>query len=214
MSDQDLIQALQITTEVALSEINTMAPGVLRSYNPATNRAVVAPVLPKRLANGDPLPAPDVVEVPVVWPLTMGGKCGFTLPMKAGDGLKLDFAQRSLEGFLSGGVDAPDDPRRFDLSDAVATPGLQAQGVSAHAEDAVFFFDKVKLSLKPDGSGVMETAGGKWTIGADGNVTYTGTVFIKGDAIVDGDVKAGTVSLKNHRHLASGGSGIGGPPQP
>ncbi|CAA9246140.1 MAG: hypothetical protein AVDCRST_MAG95-1648 [uncultured Adhaeribacter sp.] len=210
----EIIRALQLASETALSEVNTTQPGKIISYNAKSNRAVVQPVLPKRLASGDPLDAPNIVEVPIVWPLTMGGTCGFTLPIRAGDALKLDFAQRSLEGFLSGKNDAPDDPRRHDLSDAIATPGLQPNGVEVNPNDAVFFFGPVKLSLKPDGSGKMETAGGSWTIGADGNVTYTGTVFVDGDAIVKGDVKAGTISLRNHRHLASGGTGTGGTPAP
>lgn len=38
------------------------------------------------------------------------------------------------------------------------------------------------------------------------------TVTINGNLNVTGDVKAGTVSLKTHRHSNSGGNGTGGPP--
>jgi hypothetical protein len=213
--ESDLIKALQNAMETHTAEINTSAPGVLKSYDAKENRATVTPSLPKRLASGDPLPAPDLYKVPIVWPLTMGGRCGFTLPMQAGDGVKLDFAQRSLEGWLEGSNDAPDDGRQHDLSDAVATPGLQATGISADPDNAEFFFGPVRLILKPSGEGRMQTAGGHWRITPEGDVYYTGTIYVDGDAKVKGDVIAGTVSLKNHVHtLVQPGQGQSGAPKP
>lgn len=210
---QELIQALQTAMETQISEVNTTQPGKLVSFDAQRNRAVVKPTQPKMLADGTALPAPEVVEVPIVWPMGMGGTAGLTWPLKAGDGLKLDFAQRSLEGWLSGQETAPDDPRRFDLGDAVATPGLAAAGISANPDDVELRFGPTKLRLRPDGSAIVETQGGNLTISADGVAAFTGPrVTVSGDMIVQGDVTAGAVSLRHHQHTASGGSGVGGPP--
>lgn len=214
MSEVELISALQAVTETHLSEVNTTMPGKVISYDPATNRATVRPSLPKMLASGEPLPPPDVVRVPVVWPKGSGGTVGLTLPLKPGDGVMLHFAQRSLEGWLEGQDVAPDDPRRFDLVDAVAVPGLAATGISANKDDVELHFGPVKLRLKPDGGATLETAGGNLTISADGVAAFTGPrVTVSGDVIVQGDVVAGTISLRNHKHVGvqSGGSLTGVP---
>lgn len=210
---QELIQALQIAMETQISEVNTMQPGKLVSYDAKRNRATVQPTQPKTLADGSALPAPKVYEVPIVWPLGMGGTVGLTWPLKADDGLKLDFAQRSLEGWLSGQEAAPDDPRRFDLGDAVATPGMAASGIETNPDDVELKFGPTKLRLRPDGGAVLETQGGNLIITADGVAAFTGPrVTISGDVIVQGDVTAGAVSLRHHQHLASGGNGVGGTP--
>ena len=211
-----LIQAMQIATETALSEVNTTLPGSVVAVSGDGSRVVVKPSMPKGLASGEDLPAPEVVQVPVIWPRAQGGKAGMTLPLRPGDGVKLDFAQRSLDGWLGGKPDAvPDDPRRFDLSDAIATPGLAPSGMAAHVDEAQFFFGPVKLRMLPDGTGILETAVGNLKITPDGIATFTGPkVVVSGDVEVAGDVRAGTISLRNHRHLASGGNGIGGVPSP
>lgn len=209
------IQSLQIFTETAISDINTTMPGKIVSVSSDGSRVVVKPAMPKALASGKSLEPPDIIEVPVVWPRSQGDKIGMTMPLRPGDGVMLVFAQRSLEGWLSGQDVAPDDPRRYDLSDAIAIPGLAAKGTSADPEEVQFFFGPVKLRMKPDGSGVLETEGGNLTISADGTAAFTGPkVTVQGDVEVVGDVRAGPISLRNHRHLNSGGTGTGGTPTP
>src|SRR4029077_12213620 len=110
----DLIESLQTMIESSLSEINTGTPGEVVSYNAATNRAVVRPTLPKKLDNGEVLEAPKIVEVPVQFHSSGGGNASFTFPLKPGDPVTLSYQQRSMEGWLKGSKDAPDDPRQFD----------------------------------------------------------------------------------------------------
>ncbi len=212
----ELIQALQVMTESSLSEVNTMMPGRIISYDAARNRAIVQPMMPKSLANGEALDPPTIAEVPIAWGMGSGGTAGLTAPIKPGDGVMLHFSQRSLEGWLSGNNTAPDDPRRFDLTDAVAVPGLAASGVSANPTDVELRFGPVKLRMRPDGGAVLETAGGNLTITADGVAAFTGPkVTVSGDVIVTGDVVAGTISLRNHVHLGvQSGAGMSGVPKP
>ena len=193
----DLVEALQWGMEVALSDLNTAMPGRLVSYDPATNRATVRPALPKRLASGEELAAPAVMEVPVAW--TAGGGASLTFPLKPGDGVLLLFAQRSLEGWLSGNDAAPDDPRRFALSDAVALPGLRARGLSGDPEAVVLAWDGGTLRLEPGGTARLAAP----------------RLIVEGDVEVTGDVTAGSVSLRQHVHLnTQPGTGTSGPPRP
>ena len=208
----EFVEQLQAAFEATLSSVNTMLPGVVQSYDPARNRAVVRPTLPKQLADGRTLDAPDVFEVPVAWPAAGGAI--MTMPVKPGDGAMLLFAARSLEGWLSGDDRAPLDPRQFDLSDAVAILGLRATGVSADPDAVEILFDGSKVRLEPGGVSRIQST--KTYI--DNPVEITGLVTINGNITqtgahtLTGDVVAGTVSLKTHVHTASGGSGLGGPP--
>lgn len=140
---------LALAIEQALSEVHTTVPGRIVSYDAATNRAVVQPVLPKMLADGRTLNAPNIVSVPMVWP-SMGGAT-FSMPVTAGDGVMLHFASRSLEGWLSGSDEAPDDPRMFDLTDAIAVPGLSASRPAVDPENMVISFGGAEIKITPDG---------------------------------------------------------------
>src|SRR5690606_31871251 len=116
----------------ALAEVNFCLPGVIVAYDGKT--ATVRPAMPKQLANGDALAAPQIVRVPVEWPIADGGRALITVPLKPGDPVKLTFSQRSLENWLSGSNQAPDDPRQFDLSDCFASPVMRP-GPSADTEN-------------------------------------------------------------------------------
>jgi len=165
------IQSLQTMIESALSEVNTQLPATVISYDPVKNRAVVKPSMPKRYADDESSDSPQIVEVPIVWTASGGGKSTLTMPIKPGDGVMLSFQQRSLEGWLSGKNDIPDDPRQFDLSDCVAIPGCQPSGISADPNDVVLRFEKAEVRIKPDGSIIMGNDKGNVTIDGSGNMT-------------------------------------------
>lgn len=210
MVGNEFSDTLEQTVERLLSDVNTTVPGTIVSYDAGRNRAVVRPSLPKRLADGTELPAPDVHEVPVQW-MTAAGGVRFTFPVRAGDTVTLHFAQRSLDEWLNGESGAPQDPRRFDLTDAVAVPGSPAALSGVDPDNIVLSMEGSTVTIEPGGTVRIKTT--KVVIEAP-NAELTGSWKVGGDVVVDGDVRAGTVSLRQHRHLASGGSGIGGPPQP
>ena len=131
--------------------------------------------LPKALADGRDLPAPNIHEVAVAWP--GGGGMLTTWPLKPGDGVLLVFAQRSLEGWLSGNDAAPDDPRHFDLSDCVAVPGLRATGISADPDAVQCTFGGTTVRLEP--GGVSRITGTTLHINAD--IRHVGSTLQTGD---------------------------------
>jgi hypothetical protein len=184
MSDH-LVDAIESGVQSMLGEINTAMPGRIVSYDPATNRAVVQPSLPKMLADGTPLPAPTIAEVPVLWP-AIGGAV-FTMPVRPGDEVWLQFSQRSLDQWLGGDDSAPNDPRSFDLSDAVAIPGLR-RDLPPVDPDAV----------------VLQMGGAAIRIEPGGLVRIIGNLMVEGGIISTLDTVAGGISLMTHRHTETG----------
>jgi hypothetical protein len=188
----DLIDAIEGGVSAMVGEINTSMPGVVVSYDAGRNRAVVRPALPRMLADGEALEAPTIAEVPVLWP-TAGGAV-FTMPLKEGDQVWLDFSQRSLEGWLQGNDAAPDDPRQFDLSDCVARPGA-GRDVQNVATDAV----------------VLSLGGATIRLEEGGTMRLIGNVAIQGGTLTHNGVNVG--STHTHTNVQAGGS-LSGPPAP
>jgi hypothetical protein len=168
----DVREAIDLIVESKLSEsVNTNLPASIVSYNAATNRAIVRPDLPKSLDSGDALDPPKIVEVPIVWQASGGGKASLTFPLQPGDRVMLAVQQRSIEGWLSGKNTKPDDPRQFDISDSVAFAGCSPSGTVAHPDNVVLKFDKCFLSLNKDNSIVFGNDKANIIIDADGNMT-------------------------------------------
>jgi hypothetical protein len=213
-----------IATELA--EVHTCLPGVIVSYD--GNTAVVKPALAKQLANGDVLPAPQIVQVPVCWPCgDMGGaKALITVPLKAGDAVKLSFSERALENWLSGADSAPDDPRQFDLSDAFATPVMRPGSGAADTENLSVQFGECALKLTPSGDAVLSGPGVfrvRMPAIFEKLLTYEDGLAGSGGGAgttISGDINhtGGTISSSRpvedgHRHTDSVGGKTSGPEQ-
>jgi hypothetical protein len=206
MLNLNLTELIEQQVEVQLGNINTSMPGTVVSYNPATNRAVVKPTLPKRLASEEPLESPQVVEVPVLFPSSGNGQASLTFPLQPGDGVMLSVQQRSLEGWLDGNHMMPDDPRQFDLSDCVAIPGCQAAGITGHSDDVVFKFGTGFVTLKKGNIVTIGNDKANITIDAAGNMTLNATSI----KVV---TPAKTYVLESHRHTnVQTGTGTSGGP--
>lgn len=216
----------------ALSEINVALPGKVIAYDAGAVRTTVQPSIPKRLANGDVLNAPQIVSVPVMFPMTdiNGAVAQVTLPVKAGDGCLLIFSQRSLENWLSGSSDAPDDPRMFDLSDAFCVMGGNSRSPSADAENLCIKYGSGEIKIAPSGNIMINSPDvsvttDNFTVSApmstfNGNVIVnggistaggSGSVSVSGSLTTSGDVTAGGVSLQSHTHKGDSGGVTGVP---
>jgi hypothetical protein len=109
------------------SEIRTALPGRVESYDAATHKASVLPLIMDgwvdENGNRKGKPLPIVNNVPVLMPSAQGVR--IKLPVKVGDTVLLVFCGSSLDRWLErGGVIDPADDRRHDLNDAVAITGL------------------------------------------------------------------------------------------
>ncbi|EFM88741.1 phage baseplate assembly protein V [Actinobacillus pleuropneumoniae] len=196
----------------ALGDINVAIPATVVSYEPSSMRATVKPSIPKRLSNGDILPAPQIVNVPVCFPVAdvAGNVAMISLPMKSGDGVLLIFSHRSLENWLSGSTDAPDDPRMFDLSDAFAMPSCNAKSPQADGVNLSIQYGKGSIKIAPSGDVTINAPSTK--IIAPQN-TIEGDVNITGNLTARGEVSGKGVNLSSHVHggVQGGPSKTGAP---
>lgn len=164
-----------IATELA--DVYTTLPGEVVAYDGVFVTA--RPTLAKRLANGDTLPPPQIVRVPVCWPVgdVHGARALISVPLKAGDAIKLSFSARALENWLAGDNGPPDDPRQFDLSDAFASPLLRPGTMAADTQNVSIQYGPGTLKLSPAGDLTFQVK--TWTVQAE-QTTFNTPVTVNG----------------------------------
>jgi len=118
-----LVAAIETTVLTLLTSVHTSLPGRIETYDFSKQRATVKPLIKKKFLDETVLELPILTNVPVVFPRTK--QSGITFPLERGDGVLLIFSERSLERWKASGREVePGDPRKFDLSDGIAIPGL------------------------------------------------------------------------------------------
>lgn len=137
-----------------LSNIHTISIGRIEAYDYEKKKATVQPLIKKKLADGSDVSYPLITNVPVISSIVNG--TGLSLPLNVGDYCVLLFSERSIDQWLSiGGEVSNPDPRMFDLSDAIALPGLMpfTQNSGAlNSEDVSLIINNSNITLKPDGT--------------------------------------------------------------
>lgn len=158
--------------ERALFELHTGLPARVQSYDPATQSAVVQPLIQRVYLDPDGVARiytlPPISNVPVLF--LAGGGWVLHMPLAEGDLAYLTFAERSLDTWLDTDGQTPVDPliaRKHDLSDAVLHPGLRPR----RAPIANLSPSNMVLG-REDGSTVLE-------------MTPSGTVNIKAAQVVN-----------------------------
>lgn len=191
-SENEVTDIIKSWIKNGTGEIHTALPGKVVNYNAGANKAQVQPVGSYKVKDGRNITFPIIHDVPVVFPMGMGGGAGMTFPVVAGDGCLIVFSESQMDDFLNAGYDS-EDLRKHDIRDAICIPGLYAPQVSASGASQ---------------SGVCIFNGGTMLTVNNGSVTITGATLT-----VDGDVIGGGISLDNHVHggILPGGSDTAGP---
>lgn len=125
MSDKiEFDTGLRLLFEALIGGVHTAFPGIVQAYNSATMRATVQPCLMKKYYQDPaPIPLPLLQDVPVLFAST--GSLHIIAPPDTGSYVLVICSERSLDMWLtSGGIVDPENPRKFDISDAIAIPGL------------------------------------------------------------------------------------------
>lgn len=136
-----------------LNTVHTALPGIIKSFDPSNNKASIQPALNKRFVTG-PTPLPILENVPVMFP--RGNNFSMTFPLTEGDYVLLVFIERSIDLWKgTGGQVTPSDPRKFDLSDAIAIPGLMPLIGQFPDNDNTSFNIQIgqsRFKISPDGT--------------------------------------------------------------
>ena len=136
MTDE-LNRLLRDNFEYSMANVHTAFPGVVVSYNAKTRRADIQPSLRRKLPNGEFIDFPIITEVPIMF---FGSKkYAIHVPFEKGDEVFVIVCERSTDKWRdNGGAGIEDgDPRRFNLMDSIAIPGLQAVDFIPVEEDGL-----------------------------------------------------------------------------
>jgi hypothetical protein len=147
-----LSQLLRENIEWYMTDVHTALAGVIKKYDPATRRADIQPSVKRKLPGGKYLDFPVVPDVPVLFP----GSKKYTLhfPLEEGDEVLLIASERGTDSWKAKGGKGIEeaDPRRFDLQDCYAIPGLQVVDFIPVSEAGLNIVHKTK----PDGELVSQ----------------------------------------------------------
>lgn len=197
---QEFTAEIEQTAKAVVNEIHTALPGEIVSYNAGAGTATVKPIGKYVTSDGKELNYPTITEAPVCFPFCQNAGVGIAFPVKKGDSCIIIISEVELDSWRSG-ADS-EGSLRFDLTSAMVIPGLleggnEASEKAAKENSVIVTAGDVTLAVSGDGCKV-DTGSTVMNITDDG-------VSIKGNLTVTGDVKAGSVSLKNHTHTDSVG---------
>lgn len=201
--------------------LDTVTVGIVESYDASKQIVTVQPAL-KRLRENETEAQPRAVLADVRVVFMGSGDYWLTFPISKGDPILLLTPSRSLDVWLNkGGIVDPGSNRIFDLSDAIALPGMldDNQTIPNLKNDGLYLRRKDESTyLKLHGGGVDV----KGDLDVTGNVDITGNLDVGGSAEVGGsvdvsgsitavstikstggDIMAGLTSLKLHIHTAN-----------
>ena len=120
-----MVAAIQAVIEANLVELHTSMPGTVESYDANLQQANIRPNLKRKFTTDDGseiVDLPIINNVPVCW--TRTASAFIHLPLKSGDQVLIICSERSIDTWKTAGSQQyPDDPRRHNLTDAVAIPG-------------------------------------------------------------------------------------------
>jgi len=147
----DLIRA---EIRQALLETRCTMPGRIVEYDGI--RAKVQPLFKTVPApNMEAISLPEIVDVPVCFPVSNGGNSFITLPVKEGDTGTLTFFDRDMARWLYGEGEAvePESFRIHDLTDASFTPDLKPfkSAISADLNNLEIKNNNIEIKLDPSG---------------------------------------------------------------
>ncbi len=152
--NSELVNRIVETAHKAAGDIHTAVPATIVSYDPAKGQATVKPVMKFTTKGGKIMDYPQISGVPVLFQQHMGQKATIGFPVKPGDGCLLVISEQSLDYWMYGQETGTN--LKFDLTNAVAIPGLFAQANSVVADacnqDAVIIdVEGTRITVKSDG---------------------------------------------------------------
>lgn len=160
MTSPNMTDAIRQSILYQLNNVHTALPASIVEYDFTTQKATVQALLNKVWTDGTDTPIPILQNVPVIFP--RAGGASLTFPVVSGDTCLLLFIERSIDQWLiSGGQVSPQDPRKFDLSDAVAIMGLSPfsqESLATNNSDVLLTYKDSSIRIQADGEVDIKTS--------------------------------------------------------
>lgn len=208
----DLLDVLAEFERKILDNIHTAMPGRIESYDPATQRADVQPLIRQRVPKADTDEREHVYEdlplIPSVRVLhPRGGGAFVHLPIAAGDTVLLVFCSSGIGHWEAGDGSIQDagDERRHHPAHAVAIPGMYPAAKNIPSEDA----RTDELVLGFEGGTAVRLRRGDHASPSTIVIETSANVFLAGEAgaqfmaradRVDAAIDALRAALNTHTH--------------
>jgi len=150
---KELTEAIQSVVDRMVLSIHTCLPGRIEKYDYKTQKAEVKPLVKQDYNDDIPKSWPVIVNVPVIFPRSANFILHF--PLLKDDYVLILFSEKALEKWLSMGSETESgDIRRFDITDAIAVPGLFPFSVNSLADnnsDVVMQYKSTGMRIKDNG---------------------------------------------------------------
>ena len=197
-------------------KLRVAVPGVIRSFDAATQTASVQPALKMKINLGDGvrhLPMPVIDTVPVVLPFAQTAGLLLTLPIQPGDECLVVFADKAIDHFVeSGGLQAAETSASEDtttqrghhLTDAICIPGIisNPQAVPEYSTTHIEMRDRERkhfISMGPDGITISDSTA-TWKM-AEGKVTLDAPMGIDYRTAQNMDIHSRNMDLSDSNRI-------------
>lgn len=189
-------EAASAQIEGRLKDLHTMMPGIIVSFDPDKQTAVVQPAIKRIFTERGAVNLPVCVDVPVAFP--GGGDFFLTFPVKEGDECILGFSERAIDNwYASGGAQAPAEYRLHDLSDGIAQVGLNSQ-------------PKKLAALQMTGAELRTRSRSTYIRLEDGTIYIKGNIVHEGNVDQTGNTTRTGTSMTTGKITGQGGMQVSG----
>lgn len=183
----EFAQGVEETARAVVNEIHTALPGKILSFDQSKCEAKVRPVGKYLTSDGQELEYPVLMDVPVLFPFCESANVGMVYPVKKGDSCMVIVSEVELDEWRS---EAESEcPLRFDLTNAVAIPGLLKRRNSmidrAVRLDAVLIGSPGREIIADRNNIQIKVGSTEFTVSESG-ITANGNLNVKGNVYCAG----------------------------
>lgn len=191
---QEFTQEVENTARAVMNEIHTALAGEIMSFDAGSGTATVRPVGKFATSDGKELGYPLITEVPVAFPFCQQAGVGVAFPVHTGDSCIVIFSEVELDAWRSGAES--EGPLRFDLTSAMAVPGLLEGGsalVAKAAERNAVVIGTEGMDIVVSSDGIEMDTGETRIEVSDSGMAVWGDLRVEGDIIYTGSCQPGVM---------------------
>lgn len=169
---QEFVEQVEKVARSVMEEMHTAIPGKITAFNPGTGQATVKPYGTFTTGAGKKMAYPTITGVPVVIPQCPKANLQIAFPIATGMDCLVIVSEQELDAWLGGGESEND--MRFDLTSAIAFPGLSNKGSDALQEacttgNVIIRNGSTKLSVSKSGVKIIGNLDVKGNISCAGS---------------------------------------------